>query len=48
MNAGGKKILIPVETMFNDQKFWYPYYRLQEAGIYEDGYRGAGRLERLS
>jgi protease I len=27
-----KKILIPIEEMFNDQEFWYPYYRLQEAG----------------
>jgi protease I len=32
MNPIEKKILIPIEDMFNDQEFWYPYYRLQEAG----------------
>jgi protease I len=32
MSAADKKIAIPIETMFNDQEFWYPYYRLQEAG----------------
>jgi protease I len=28
-----KKIIILVEQMFNDQEFWYPYYRLKEAGV---------------
>ena len=32
MGIAEKKIIIPIETMFNDQEFWYPYYRLQEAG----------------
>ena len=32
MGAVQKKILIPIEEMFNDQEFWYPFYRLQEAG----------------
>ncbi len=32
MELAGKKILIPVEQMFNDLEFWYPYYRLKEAG----------------
>jgi protease I len=27
-----KRIMILVEQMFNDQEFWYPYYRLKEAG----------------
>ena len=27
-----KKIVILVEQTFNDQEFWYPYYRLKEAG----------------
>lgn len=32
MELKGKKILIPVEEMFNTFEFWYPYYRLKEAG----------------
>jgi protease I len=32
MKLRGKKIIILVEEMFNDLEFWYPYYRLQEAG----------------
>ena len=32
MELKGKKVLILVEQMFNDQEFWYPYYRLKEAG----------------
>ncbi len=28
----GKKVLILVEKMYNDREFWYPYYRLKEAG----------------
>ena len=32
MELEGKKVVIPVETMYNEFEFWYPYYRLQEAG----------------
>ncbi len=32
MELEGKKIIILVEQMFNDLEFWYPYYRLKEAG----------------
>jgi protease I len=32
MELKGKKILILVETFYNEFEFWYPYYRLQEAG----------------
>lgn len=32
MELEGKKIIILVEEMFNDLEFWYPYYRLKEAG----------------
>ena len=32
MELSGKKVLILVEEMFNTHEFWYPYYRLQEAG----------------
>lgn len=32
MELKGKKILIFVENTYNDREFWYPYYRLQEAG----------------
>jgi protease I len=32
MEISGKKVIVLVEQMFNDQEFWYPYYRLKEAG----------------
>jgi len=32
MSAEGKKMMILVEEMVNDLEFWYPYYRLKEAG----------------
>jgi protease I len=32
MEIKGKKILILVETFYNEFEFWYPYYRLKEAG----------------
>jgi protease I len=32
MELKGKKIAIPVESLFNTFEFWYPYYRLKEAG----------------
>jgi protease I len=32
MELTGKKSVIFVEEQFNDQEFWYPYYRLLEAG----------------
>jgi protease I len=32
MELNGKKLIILVEEMFNDHEFWYPYYRLKEAG----------------
>ena len=32
MELEGKKVVILVGEMFNDLEFWYPYYRLKEAG----------------
>lgn len=32
MELEGKRVIILVEQIFNDQEFWYPYYRLKEAG----------------
>lgn len=32
MELQGKKVLLLVEETYNDREFWYPYYRLQEAG----------------
>ncbi len=32
MELKGKKVAIPVENLFNTFEFWYPYYRLKEAG----------------
>jgi protease I len=32
MQLKGKKVLILVETLYNEFEFWYPYYRLKEAG----------------
>jgi len=32
MELEGKKVILFVEEMFNVFEFWYPYYRLKEAG----------------
>lgn len=32
MELTGKRFVILVDTQFNDHEFWYPYYRLKEAG----------------
>ena len=32
MELEGKRVMILVEEIFNDQEFWYPYFRLKEAG----------------
>ena len=32
MSDSNKQVLILVEDMFNVFEFWYPYYRIQEAG----------------
>lgn len=32
MELKGKKVAVLVEDMFNVFEFWYPYYRLKEAG----------------
>lgn len=32
MTGKRKKVAILVEELYNDQEFWYPYYRMQEAG----------------
>lgn len=32
MRLINKKFVIFIEKMFNDLEFWYPYYRLKEAG----------------
>lgn len=32
MELPNKKVIILVEQQFNDHEFWYPYYRLLEAG----------------
>jgi protease I len=32
MNLTGKKVIILVETLYNELEFWYPYYRLKEEG----------------
>ncbi|UCF83342.1 MAG: type 1 glutamine amidotransferase [Desulfobacteraceae bacterium] len=32
MEIEGKKVAILIEEMFNTHEFWYPYYRLKEAG----------------
>ncbi|MFH1349838.1 MAG: type 1 glutamine amidotransferase domain-containing protein [Pseudomonadota bacterium] len=32
MELKGKKVMVLVEEMYNEFEFWYPYYRLKEAG----------------
>ena len=32
MELKGKRVIILVEEMYNEFEFWYPYYRLKEAG----------------
>lgn len=32
MELKKKRVAVLCEQMFNDQEFWYPYYRLREAG----------------
>ena len=32
MEIKGKRIAILVEDMYNELEFWYPYYRMKEAG----------------
>jgi protease I len=32
MELQGKKVALLVEDMYNEFEFWYPYYRLKEAG----------------
>ena len=33
MELKGKKVIILIEDMYNDLEFWYPYYRMKEAGV---------------
>lgn len=42
MSLSGKKVAILIEDMFNVFEFWYPYYRLKEAGA-EVTVVGSGR-----
>jgi deglycase len=44
MELSGKRVVIPVEEMFNTFEFWYPYYRLKEAGC-EVVVMGSGSAE---
>jgi protease I len=32
MELKGKRVIILVERLYNEFEFWYPYYRLKEAG----------------
>lgn len=32
MGAQGRNVMLLVEEMYNEFEFWYPYYRLREAG----------------
>ncbi len=47
MELEGKKVVIPVEDMFNTFEFWYPYYRLKEAGC-QVVVMGSGSAEKYS
>ncbi len=45
--AQAKKVVILVEDMFNIYEFWYPYYRLKEAGV-EVTVVGSGRKHQFA
>jgi protease I len=45
--AHGTKVVILVEDMFNIYEFWYPYYRLKEAGV-EVTVVGTGRKNQFT
>lgn len=47
MELSGKRFALFVETIFNDQEFWYPYYRLKEAGA-EVSVVGSGSADRYT
>jgi protease I len=47
MELKGKKVAILVEDLFNIYEFWYPYYRLLEAGA-EVVVVGSGRKEQFT
>ena len=32
MELSGKRIAILIEDVYNEFEFWYPYYRMKEAG----------------
>jgi protease I len=32
MELKGKKVIILIENMYNELEYWYPFYRLKEAG----------------
>lgn len=47
MELQGKKVALLVEDMFNIYEFWYPYYRLREAGA-EVVVVGSGRKSQFT
>ena len=47
MELEGKKVIILVEDMFNVFEFWYPYYRLKEAGA-QVTVVGSGRTDEFT
>ncbi len=47
MELKGKKVAILIEDMFNIYEFWYPYYRLLEAGA-EVVVVGSGRKDQFT
>lgn len=47
MELQGKKVAILIEDMFNVYEFWYPYYRLLEAGA-EVVVVGTGRKQQFT
>jgi protease I len=44
MSLSGKRVVILVEDLYQDQEVWYPYYRLKEAGA-EVAFVGTGKKE---
>ncbi|MDI3481997.1 MAG: protease [Tepidanaerobacteraceae bacterium] len=45
MSLEGKKAAVLLDEMYEDQEFWYPYFRLKEEGAFVAAVAHDGGLE---